>query len=84
MITEQAKKFAKVLESTVQTRDIPAGKKYSHLLVEELIENCEPTIDEFDALTGGLMLDGRLIWKLVVAIPRWSKSGSGPYDVKEV
>jgi hypothetical protein len=54
--------------------DVDRIRELSSQLCEELVENCEPTRDEFVELMDGIELSPDLLWDLVLNIPRWDSA----------
>ena len=43
----------------------------SNELAQEMIENCQPTKEEFDELLEGIIFTTEMLWDFTLWIPRW-------------
>lgn len=67
MITKKAKRIRKLLDKSLENRlDIVIQSQYSTLLINELIDNCKPTRDEFQMITDHAVLTGGSLYGLVM------------------
>ena len=64
MITEKAWKLAELARKEKH-------ESISAAAFDELVDNCHPTEVEFAEFARGLILSSRVIWKLIINIPKW-------------
>lgn len=49
----------------------------SIIAFRELIDNCQPTREEFVEFSNGLILNSGALWDLALKIPEWNNRGGG-------
>ena len=74
MVTDKAREIWARLKS-LPDWDIGSQRLVSDELVEELVERCRPTEEEFDELMTGALLSARVIYRILIGkyLYRWDR-----------
>ncbi len=70
MLTEKANVLHEKI-TALPAHETAKSKKLARRLMKELVENCKPTREEFDRVTGRMLVSGETLWDMIPAILEW-------------
>ena len=77
MVSDKAREIRTEIDAQ-ENRQADAAQ--SHAMIAELVENCQPTVDEFDEMTYHVILSGGDLYRVIELLIRLHGHTHGPFD----